>query len=263
MRNSNNRYRIQSLTRGIHMLELLAQAGEPLTMSQLAEQMQMNRPTAYRFLYTLESLNLVERDPESKAYRIAPNILKLGYGVFQTSNLWKTAHPYLVGARQKYGETFNVSILDGDQILYIDRVKTRSILTINLEIGSKLPAYCTSMGRVLLAYLPRSEVRDLLRQTPWENYTPQTVSSLEKLQDVLGEVRQAGVSVNRGELALELWSAAAPIRNRDGKVVAAVNMAVNASQHEARYVEQVMIPAVLEVAAQISNAMGYIQPSPS
>lgn len=263
MRNSGNRYQIQSLVRGIKLLELLAQAGEPLTMSQLADQMKMNRTTAYRFLFTLESLNLVERDPESKAYRIAPNILKLGYGVFQTSDLWKTAHPYLVGAKQKYGETFNVSILDGNQILYIDRVKTQSILTINLEIGSKLPAYCTSMGRVLLAYLPQTEALTLISQTSWEKYTPQTITSPEQLLEILAQVRENGVSVNRGELALELWSAAAPIRNRDGKVVAAVNMAVNALKHEERYVEQVMIPAVLEVASQISNALGYIQASPS
>lgn len=260
MRNSGNRYVIQSLARGVKMLELLAQVGEPLTMSQLAEQMKMNRPTAYRFLFTLESLKLVERNPETKAYQIAPNILKLGYGVFQTSDLWKTAHPYLVGAKKKYGETFNVSILDGDQILYIDRVKTQSILSINLEIGSKLPAYCTSMGRVLLAYAAKSEVQDLLKQIRWKKYTRQTITSLKQLQDILEDVREKGVSVNRGELALELWSTAAPIRNRKGKVVAAVNMAVNALKHDERYVEQNMIPAVLEVASQISRAMGYLEP---
>jgi len=260
MRNQGNRYVIQSLTRGIKMLELLAQVGEPLTMSQLAEQMKMNRPTAYRFLYTLENLKLIERNPESKAYQIAPNILKLGYGVFQTSDLWQTAHPYLVGAKQKYGETFNVSILDDAQILYIDRVKTQSILSINLEIGSKLPAYCTSMGRVLLAYLTESEVRALLKPIKWKKYTPQTIASFKELQSILEEVRKKGVSINLGELALELWSAAAPIRNRDGKVVAAVNMAVNALKHEKRYVTKVMIPAVLEVASQISRAMGYLEP---
>ena len=258
MRNSDNRYMIQSLARGIKMLELLAQVGEPLTMSQLAEQMKMNRPTTYRFLYTLENLKLVERNPESKAYQIAPNILKLGYGVFQTSDLWKTAHPYLVGAKQKYNETFNVSILDGTKILYIDRVKTQSILSINLEIGSKLPAYCTSMGRVLLANMDESELRNLLKKIKWEKYTPQTITSLKKLKRILTEVRKKGVSVNRGELALELWSAAAPIRNHSGKVVAAVNMAVNALKHEEGYVEQIMIPAVLEVANQISSAMGYL-----
>jgi IclR family pca regulon transcriptional regulator len=242
------------------MLELLAQVGEPLTMSQLAEQMKMNRPTTYRFLYTLEKLKLVERNPETKAYQIAPNILKLGYGVFQTSDLWKTAHPYLVGAKQKYNQTFNVSILDGTQILYIDRVKTQSILSINLEIGSKLPAYCTSMGRVLLANRDKSEVGELLKQVKREKYTPQTITSVHKLKRILKEVREKGVSINKGELALELWSAAAPIRNRKGKVVAAVNMAVNALKHEERYVEQVMIPAVLEVATQISSAMGYLEP---
>jgi IclR family pca regulon transcriptional regulator len=156
-----------------------------------------------------------------------------------------------------YGETFNMAILDGTDILYIDRVKTQSILTINLEIGSKLPAYCTSMGRVLLAHLPPAEARCRILESRREVYTPRTLVDAEAIMTVLEQVRKEGYAVNGGELAQELWSAAAPIRNRGGAVVAALNMAVNAAQHEPAYIQSVMVPAVQETAERISEAMGY------
>ena len=249
MQNSiNNRYFINSLARGFKLLEKMAEAEHPLTLSQVAESMEMTLPTAYRFLYTLQAIELIEKEPDRKAYRITPKVLKLGFGVFKSSELWSTAHPHLLRASQAYGETFNLAILENDQILYIDRVKTQSILTINLEIGSKLPAFCTSMGRVLLAWLPREEARRRLRLNPREKHTDGTVTDLAKLEDILVHVRRSGYAVNSGELAAELSSVAAPVFNRQGKAVAALNMAVNAARHDTDYLHQVMVPAVVQCA---------------
>lgn len=251
------RYFINSLARGFKLLEKLAEAGEPLTLSQVAEAMQMTLPTAYRFLYTLQAIDLIEKEPDRKVYRITPRVLKLGYGVFKSSELWNTAHPHLVRASQKYGETFNLAVLEQDQILYIDRIKTQSILTINLEIGSKLPAYCTSMGRVLLAWLPENEARKRLRLNPREKHTGRTVTKIGELESILAAVRRKGFAVNDGELAPELYSAAAPVLNREGEAVAALNMAVNAARHDKDYLQQVMVPAVVKCAERISSAMGF------
>ncbi len=251
------RYFINSLSRGFKLLEKLAEAGEPLTLSQVAEAMQMTLPTAYRFLYTLQTIDLIEKEPDRKAYRITPRVLKLGYGVFKSSELWNTAHPHLVRASQKYGETFNLAILEQDQILYIDRIKTQSILTINLEIGSKLPAYCTSMGRVLLAWLPENEARKRLRLNPREKHTERTVTEIGELESILAAVRRKGFAINDGELAPELYSAAAPVLNREGEAVAALNMAVNAARHDKDYLWQIMVPAVIKCAERISSAMGF------
>ena len=260
MQNSiEQRYFINSLARGFKLLEKLAEAGEPLTLSQIAESMEMTLPTAYRFLYTLQAIEFIEKEPDRKAYRITPKVLKLGYGVFRSSELWNTAHPYLVKASQEYGETFNLAILEKDQILYIDRIKTQSILTINLEIGSKLPAYCTSMGRVLLAWLPREEARRRLKINPRKKHTAHTVTKLDALLAILKQVRKNGYSVNGGELASELVSAAAPVLNRQGEAVAALNMAVNAARHDSDYLQSVMVPAVMQCAEKISAAMGYFK----
>jgi IclR family pca regulon transcriptional regulator len=253
------RYYINSLARGFNLLEKLAEAGEPLTLTQVAESMEMTLPTAYRFLYTLQAIDLIEKEPDRKAYRITPKVLKLGYGVFKSSELWNTAHPHLLRASREYGETFNLAILEGDQILYIDRIKTRSILTINLEIGSKLPAYCTSMGRVLLAWLPPEEARKRLSLHPRKKHTDTTITKLDTLLSILKKVRKDGYATNRGELAPELYSAAAPVLNRQGKAVAALNMAANASRHDPDYLDRIMVPAVVEWADKISSAMGYFK----
>ena len=257
--NIEQRYFINSVARGFKLLEKIAEAGEPLTLSQTAEAMEMTLPTAYRFLYTLQAIGMIEKEPDRKAYRIAPRVLKLGHGVFKSSQLWNTAHPCLLRARQEYDETFNLAILESDQILYIDRVKTQAILTINLEIGSKLPAYCTSMGRVLLAWLPIKEARRRLRLNRREKHTEKTVTETKPLEAILSEVRRQGFAINQGELALELVSAAAPIFNRDGEVVAALNMAVNAARHDKDYPYAVMAPAVVKYARRISSAMGFFR----
>lgn len=251
------RYFINSLARGFKLLEKLAEVGDPLTLSQVAESMQMTLPTAYRFLYTRQAIDLIEKEPDRKAYPITPRVLKLGYGVFKSSELWNTAHPHLVRASQEYGETFNLAILEQDQILYIDRIKTQSILTINLEIGSKLPAYCTSMGRVLLAWLPENEARKRLSINPREKHTERTVAEIGELKSILAVVRREGFAVNDGELAPELYSAAAPILTREGEAVAALNMAVNAARHDKDYLQHVMVPAVVKCAEQMSSAMGF------
>ncbi|MBU4426900.1 MAG: helix-turn-helix domain-containing protein [Proteobacteria bacterium] len=260
MQNSTQtRYHIHSLGRGLKILELLAQSREPLTLSRIAAAMALTLPTAYRFLFTLESLGYVDKDPDMKTYRVSPKVLALGYGAFQSSDLWQTAHPYLLRASRDHGETFNLAILDGMNILYIDRIKTQKILTINLEIGSKLPAYCTSMGRVLLAFLPQEQALKIIEQTAKKAMTPRTVFSTEALKGVLEKVRVDGYAVNDGELALELISVAAPVRNRDGRVVAALNMAVNAAQYQKDTIHLKLAPVVKAVALRISQALGFYE----
>lgn len=255
----NQRYFINSLARGIKLLEKMAEAGKPLTLSEVADSVGMTPTTAYRFLYTLKAIDLVEKEPDRKTYRITPRVLKLGYGVFKTSELWNTAHPHLVRARKQYAETFNLAVLENDQILYIDRVKTESFLSINLEIGSKLPAYCTSMGRVLLAWLPKEVVHTRLAHSPLKKYTRRTITDQKKLEEILLQVKEQGYAVNDGELAEGLYSAAAPVFNRRGDVVAALNMAVSTARHRKKYIHAVMVPAVVTCAARISSALGFFK----
>ncbi len=250
---------IQSVVKAAKVMETLADAGKPLSLSQIAEAVSMGLPTAYRFLRTLAFLEWVERDPELKLYRIAPRVVRFAHSFFDMSDLWSFAHQHLILARREYNETFNLAILDGTDILYLDRVKTKKILDINLEIGSKLPAFCTSMGRVLLASQPRAKARRLLERSARTAFTRHTITDTTGLMTILDAVRTQGYAVNHGEMAPELLSVAAPVRNHDGQVVAAVNMAVNADHYDQPAVETTLIPAVISVAAGISKALGYHQ----
>ena len=254
------RYFINSLARGLAVLGVLADAGEAVNLSFIADKLDISMATAYRFMYTLESLGYVERDPGNRTYQLTPKILSLGHNYFNSSNLWQTAHPYLLKACREHGETFNLAVLDDMQILYIDRVKTQKILDINLEIGSKLPAYCTSMGRVLLAALPTDKAHALLQQSDRKSLTVTTITSLKSLMGILDDVRRQGYAINSGEMASELRSVAAPVRNREGKVTAAVNIAVNASQYDEERLLREAVPAVIGVAGAISLAFGYQEP---
>lgn len=253
----NDRYFTQSLAKGLRVLEAIAHSGGVAALTDIAQQAGVPTSTAHRLLYTLEVEGYVERLPGSKEYRLRPEVLGLGFAFFQASDLWQTAHPRLVKASKQYGETFNLAVLDGPEILYIDRVKTRRILSINLEIGSKLPAYCTSMGRVLLASLPDDEVVKILAGIPRSKFTPHTKAEVQEILAALAEVRQRGYAVNDGELAVELRSVAAPVRDGTGKTVAAVNLAVHASAYSSEDMHARLAPVVMGVADEISLALGY------
>lgn len=254
---SDDRYFTQSLAKGLRVLEAIARSGGAAVLTDIAQRAGVPTSTAHRLLYTLEVERYVERLPGSKEYRLRPEVLGLGFAFFQASDLWQTAHPRLVKASKQYGETFNLAVLDGAEILYIDRVKTRRILSINLEIGSKLPAYCTSMGRVLLASLPDDEVVRILARSSRSKFTPYTKAEVEEILAVLAEVRQRGYAVNDGELAVELRSVAAPVRDGTGKTVAAVNLAVHASEYSSEDMHIRLAPVVMRVADEISLALGY------
>ncbi len=254
---SESRYFIQSLAKGLKVLAVMARAGAPVGLTRVAETLGVPVSTAHRLLYTLEHEGYVERVSGTKSFRLAPEVLGLGFAFFQTSDLWQVAHPYLVKASQTHGETFNLAVLDGAEILYIDRVKTRRILSINLEIGSKLPAFCTSMGRVLLAAREPSEVERILRASDLSRYTPRTTADPARIFQILEQVRRQGFAVNDGELAVELRSVAAPVRDRAGAVVAAVNLAVHAAEYTSDEMRTRLAPVVMGVAGDISRALGY------
>jgi len=251
------RYLIKSLQKGLSILEAFARSSKPMTLQEISALTNIGPTTMFRFLYTLEKAGFIEKDSTHKTYQLTPKVLSLGYAVFHSSNLWQIAHPYLVKASKKLNETMNMAILDGTDILYLDRVKTRKILQINLEIGSKLPAYCTSMGRVLLSGLSQEEAREILLASKREKFTANTMTDIEAIEKVLEGVRREGYAINDGELAPELKSMAAPVRNESGRIVAAVNIAVHASQYDVPKMKKILLPVLRETTQTISTVLRY------
>ncbi|NWG01472.1 MAG: IclR family transcriptional regulator [Syntrophaceae bacterium] len=248
---------ITSLSRGLSLLSVLAESPTPLNLTELSNRLQLSMSTIQRLVFTLKQLGYLERDEDTKKFRTGPKILSIGLSVIRNLNLRKVAFPYLEKTSKEVGETVNLAILDGTEIVYVERIKTQQILNINLEIGSRLPAFCTSMGKAILAYLPKDHLEALLSRTELVPRTFNTITQREAIRKELEKVRRRGFATNNEELAVGLRSVAAPVRNFRGEVIAAVNIAVPSIRVPQKKLETVFAPKVMETARRISSNLGY------
>ncbi|MGQ9638257.1 MAG: IclR family transcriptional regulator [Thermodesulfobacteriota bacterium] len=255
--NRSARSFIESLSRGLSLLSCLAESPSSLSLTEIAEQLQLSKSTVQRLLYTLQSLGYLERDDEIKKYSPGSKTLSMALSVIKHLELRKVAYPFLKKTSKEIGETVNLAILDGTEIVYVERIKTEQILNINLQVGSRLPAYCTSMGKAMLAFLPEERLEELLRRMDFIPYTSNTLVNREALRKELKKVRAQGFATNNEELSIGLRSTASPIRDYRGEVIAAVNIAVPSIRISQRKLETVLAKKVMETARQISLTLGY------
>ena len=246
----NERLFITSLARGLNILETLADSGTPLTLTQLSHATGFKKATLTRFCHTLSELGYIEKTA-IKQYRLTPKILGLGYGVICGYDLCQVARPYLREFSRSLGETVNMAVLEDTEILYIARYKTEQILPTELHIGSKLPVYCTAMGKVILAHLPQAECSAILQRVRWAPLTHNTHRSAQTLLSELAVVRRQGFAVNDEELSVGLRSAAAPVF-RHGRPIAAVNAAVPTTRYTREVLVSALVPKLIDTARQIS-----------
>ncbi len=215
---------VQSLARGFAVIRAFDAQHSHLTLTEVARRADLNRATARRFLYTLVTLGYVRTD--GREFSLTPRVLQLGYAFLSGMPLPEVAEPHLKDLSAQVGESTSASVLDGDSIVYVARVSTRRIMTVAINVGTRFPAYATSMGRVLLASLPSHQLDDYLERVPLEPLTVRTVTSAERLREELDRVRQQGWAIVDQELEAGLRSIAAPITGRGGTVVAALNVSM-------------------------------------
>lgn len=263
-RRSGKPARSQSLERGLAILSAFRPARPLLGISQLAEQLGLNRSTTHRYVSTLTSLGYLQQDPLTRRYRLGPRVLDLGFSAINSMELREVALPHLQRLSEDTGHTVNMAILDGPDIVYIERVRSRQPgqreIDLNLHIGSRLPAYCTSMGKVLLAYLSDDRRDEVLDQVELASRGPNTITARRALVEELARVRAAGLAVNNEELAYGLRSIAAPVHSRAGEVVAAINLAVHRSMVSMSDMTGKLGPTLSRAAADLSARIGYRAP---
>jgi IclR family pca regulon transcriptional regulator len=245
---------VQSLDRGLAVIRAFDAEHPRLQLSEVARATGLTRAAARRFLLTLVQLGYVA--VEGREFRLRPRVLELGYSYLSGLTLPDVAQPHLETLVQRVNESSSVSVLDGDDIVYVARVPTKRIMAVVIAVGTRFPAYVTSMGRVLLAGLPPAELDAYLARADLAALTPRTITDPQQLRAALARVRDQGYAVVDQELEQGLRSAAAPIRDRDGRVVAAVNVSVSASRTSIRELEVEILPALLETAAQIEHDLG-------
>lgn len=221
---------VQSLARGLAVIRAFDAIHPVMTLTEVAARTNLTRATARRFLHTLVELGYVRTD--GKTFALTAMVLQLGYAYLSGLSLPQLAQPHLEELSLKLGQSTSAAVLDGTDIVYVARVTTRRIMNVGITVGTRFPAYATSMGRVLLAGLPQEKLDEYLAQAEIKQLTPRTLQSVEQLLDILEQVRQQGWCVLDQELELGLMSVAAPLKNNVSKVVAAVNVSLQA-QHVA------------------------------
>ena len=244
---------IQSFARGLAVLRSFGAEAPAQTLSAAAARSGMTRAGARRILLTLQELGYVES--EGRLFRLTPKVLELGFAYLSSQPVWHLAQPVMEELVEDIHESSSAAVLDGDDIVYVLRVPAKKIMAISLGPGSRLPAYCTSMGRVLLAGLPIAERRARLARAPLVARTGRTVTDVDQLLDILERVRSDGHALVHGELEEGLVSMAAPIVNRAGKVVAAINVSAQDQRMPPDDMRKRLLPRLLESAASINALM--------
>lgn len=253
---TKKKYHIEALERGLGVLEVFSRESPSLSMTEIAERAGLTKSTAFRVAHTLEELGYLRRDPETKRYRPGIKVLRLGFSAFNSLEMGQVAQPYLKALSAQCGETTNMTVRDERDIVYVLRNKTQQILSVDLHLGSRLPAYCTSMGKAQLIDLNRRQLRQLLGDEPYERRGPNTLTTLDALCTELEQVRRRGYAINDEELAAGLRAVAAPIRGRTGRIVAAINISVPSVRVSVEDLEERLAPLVVDTANQISLTLG-------
>jgi IclR family pca regulon transcriptional regulator len=241
---------VQSFARGLDVIRSFSAASPRQTLTEVAARTGLTRAGARRILLTLQTLGYVEAD--GKRYALTPRILDLGFAYLSSMPIWNRAEPVMEALVEEVKESCSAAALDGNDIVYVLRVPTRKIMRIGLGVGSRLPAYCTSMGRMLLASLPDEDVARRLRASPLQALTRHTLTDAEAILQKIRQARRQGWCLVDQELEEGLISIAAPIAGRDGRVLAALNVSGQANRTDARRMQAEILPPLRKAAAAIS-----------
>jgi IclR family transcriptional regulator, pca regulon regulatory protein len=253
----------QSLERGLAILSSFTPERSTRGISEVADELGMRRSTTHRYMSTLVALGYLEQGAARK-YRLGLRVTDLGMSALNSTALREHARPYLEELCRQSSYTVSLSVLDGPEIVYVDRVRSarrgQGKLDLDLAPGARLPAYCTAMGKLLLANLPEEEQRNLLSDLKPTKMGPNTITSKSGLRADFAHAREEGFAVNDQELAPELYAIAAPVLSESDEVVAAVSMSAHSSMISLEEMVEHLGPHLIAAADRISARLGYRRP---
>jgi IclR family pca regulon transcriptional regulator len=233
---------VQSLERGLAVIRSFDADHDRMTLSDVARRTGLTRATARRFLHTLVQLDYMQTD--GRNFWLRPRILDLGYAYLSSLSLPDIAAPHLKELSEEIHESSSISVLDGTDVVYVARIPARRIMSVRITVGTRFPAYVTSMGRAILAGLPREEVVEILGRSDLEQLTPHTLTDPDELMAAIEDVRRLGYALVDQELEVGLRSIAVPITDTGGRVVAAVNVSVPATAVSIEHVRTSLLPSL-------------------
>jgi IclR family transcriptional regulator, pca regulon regulatory protein len=244
---------VNSLARGLAVIRSFSKEAPEMTLSEVAARTGLTRAAARRFLLTLERIGYICAD--GRRFRLAPKILDLGFAYLSSTGLWDIAMPFMEQVSEEVKESCSASVIEGCEIVYVARVPAARIMSVGLNLGARLPAFATSMGRVLLAYLPEAKARERIMSCPKQAFTARTVTDPDQLWAILEEVRRKGWAIVDQELEEGLRSVAVPLRDRRGRVLAALNVSGHAARVTQKRIIETYLPVLQRAAQLITQAM--------
>lgn len=242
---------VGSLSKGMRVIEALAAAPSGLRLTDVAEATGQTRAGARRLLLTLVAAGYVHQ--EGRSFQLSAKLLSLVRSWLGGSTLWTFAEPVMLEVSQALGESCSAAVLEGEDVVYVARVAGQRIMSDSLAVGARLPAYCTSMGRVLLSDLDDAELARFFDEATICPNTPNTVMDRNALVRLVADVRRTGYAIVDEELELGLRSIAVPVRDRTGRIVAAINVSTQSARFSGEEMRQVILPHLQGAARKIEN----------
>jgi IclR family pca regulon transcriptional regulator len=239
-----------SLARGLAVVQAFSDSRKPQTIAQISQKTGIPRAAVRRCLFTLQQLGYV--DAELNNFSLRPKVLTLGYSYLSSTPLTVSSQPYLNAISRDLGESCSIAVLDDGEVLYVARSAASRVMSVALNTGSRLPAYCTSLGRVMLAWLAPDQLDAYFARVKLRPMTDKTVTNQKRLREILAGVRQDGYAINDEELELGLRSIAVPVRGASGQVVAALNVGAQAGRVSALRMREEFLPVLLRGAQELS-----------
>ena len=249
MRQSNPDF-IEALARGLEVIRVFGSFKKRLSLSEIAAATNLARPTVRRILITLEALGYV--NSADGLFSLTPRVLDLGTAHVASSNIWDLTRPHLLKLVAELDESSSIAELDGGDIVYVSRVAVPKLITLTVSIGTRFPAYATSLGKVLLAGLSDEEALRIRHTPSTSSIKPAWQPTDEEFLTAIRQVRAKGWAMTDQQLAPAIRSVAAPIRNGDGVVVAAINVNTHAMETNEERLQDVILPRLLQAASEIS-----------
>ena len=248
---------IKSIEKCFVILDCLQSRQHLMTLEEITQATGFKKTTCFRLLKTLRTLGVVELSPATKKYQYGPRLAAIGLSALKTMNLRQAALPILQQLRDETGETINLTILSGSEILYVERIMSDYLVNVNVNIGDRLPVYCASMGKVILAYLSEGRLERILSSITFDKKTDNTIVTRSTLVRELEKIKRDGFAINDEELEKGLRAVAAPIFNYAGEAFAATNIAWTTARRPERATFSEYAIKIVAAAKRISQLMGY------
>ena len=244
------------LAKGLNILEVLAQSAEGMTAIELADNIGVHKTTAYRYLNTLLQAGYIQTNGDG-SYHLGNKILELGSQMLRRMPLRETAHPFLVKLSAETQKTVHLCVLDGHDVVYIDKVESQRSLPIISRIGSRAPAYCTGIGKALLSSLPTDQLVSLLQGITLEKRTATTITDPMQLLEELKVTAERGYAIDNGEHEEGIKCFASPIKGFGGGIVGAISITGLKREFDSEDARMAMITAIKEAVLETSKSLGY------